>query len=100
MPRKDTPENRERNREYQRKWYQANKDLQRARSKENRKKRHLWMKELKESLECSSCGEDHIATLEFHHVNPSEKEVAISFALNKGWGKQRIQKEMLKCIVL
>lgn len=48
---------------------------------------------------CSKCGyNESIAALEFHHINPKEKEFAISSAYNKSW--DRIKHELDKCIML
>ena len=47
---------------------------------------------------CSKCGETRIQVLEFHHVNPSEKETLLSI-LNK-CRIEKIKKELFKCVVL
>ena len=35
-----------------------------------------------------------------HHKNKDDKEIEISLAAAKGWGKKRIQKEIDKCSIL
>lgn len=49
---------------------------------------------------CTLCGEDHIATLVFHHEDPKEKELSISIAMKYGWSVERLLKEIKKCVVL
>lgn len=62
-----------------------------------------WFKEWKKTLDCVECGEDHHATLEFHHVEPAKKSFAISAAVRsaKNWEDiKRIRRELKKCISL
>ena len=49
---------------------------------------------------CSECGERHPAVLQFHHVNPEEKDGRVSHmvATNVSW--DLILAEIAKCIVL
>lgn len=47
---------------------------------------------------CSSCGYDKCKqALEFHHIDPSTKDVDGEF---RGWSWERIQGELDKCILL
>ena len=56
---------------------------------------------LKVSLGCCKCTESHVATLDFHHKNPDEKEICISTAITKnGWSKERVMEEVKKCVVM
>lgn len=48
---------------------------------------------------CEKCGYDRcIASLDFHHLDPNEKEYNLSSIMN--WSKERIKKELDKCILL
>lgn len=47
---------------------------------------------------CSNCGEDHIACLDFHHLK--DKEIDLAMVTAKSWSKNRIDKEIAKCIIL
>jgi hypothetical protein len=100
MPYKDKTLGKEKAREFNKNWYQANKDSIKARIKRRKSELSLWLKEIKGSLCCSNCRENHIACLEFHHVNPSEKDLVLARVVANGWSKERIQKELNKCIVL
>lgn len=59
-----------------------------------------WLEELKSVLECARCGEAHPAVLQFHHRDPSQKEMSLAEAASKGWGRERILREAAKCEVL
>lgn len=100
MPFKDPAKRREYQRKYQAKWYAANKDKQLESNKAIKQRYKQWWREFKSSLSCSRCGENHPATLDFHHSDPSEKEFDIHSAVSRGWGKQRILDEIERCEVL
>lgn len=101
MPYKEPnkPENIERARRSRREWYHRNKEKAKARVIERKRELQEWLREYKSRLVCS-CGEDHIACLEFHHPDPAEKEIAVSQAITDGWSRERVLQEIKKCIVL
>lgn len=80
--------------------HQGNSEYRLIQSRNRRHNLRTWIDELKSSLKCSNCPENHIGCLHFHHTNPSEKDDTIGNALRIGWGKERILKEIQKCIVL
>jgi hypothetical protein len=43
------------------------------------------------------CGETRKCSIQFHHINPDDKEVSLSHG---SIGKERIKKEVKKCICL
>lgn len=48
---------------------------------------------------CSACGYDKCRNaLEFHHINPQEKELTPSKVFSRSW--ENIQKELDKCVLL
>lgn len=57
-----------------------------------------WFNNYKKELKCSNCGESDICCLDFHHINPNEKEKAISEMISCSIDK--IKEEINKCIVL
>lgn len=77
MPHKDPEKRRQYQREYKRRWYQANKAKHIALVRGREKRIKAWLREYKESLGCEACGEKHPACLEFHHTNRQEKRFAI-----------------------
>lgn len=57
-----------------------------------------WLNGVKHRLGCCLCGEKEAAVLDFHHVNPSEKEKAIGHMIAKGIGP--LETELSKCVVV
>lgn len=101
MPFKDPDKRREYQRDYMKAWYKKNARKQVERNLQRRKAIQVWFAELKASLRCSQCDENHPACLEFHHHDPAVKETTINAALwQLHWGKKRILLEASKCTVL
>lgn len=50
---------------------------------------------------CEKCGYDHnIAALDFHHINPEEKEFEIDLRKFSNLSLEKLQKELDKCILV
>lgn len=104
MPAKDP----ERRRATMRAWYARTKHRHGPEVREKRRKNRLarrraiaeWFADLKSTLRCARCGESHPACIQFHHSNPKEKEISLSIAVQRGWGRKRILREASKCEVL
>jgi hypothetical protein len=86
----------------QRKNYRAKhvKEFKAQRRKDNstwKAKQHEILHDYKRTHPCA-CGESEIACLDFHHINPAEKD----FHMTKvgSVSSARIQAEILKCVVL
>ena len=95
-----TPEERvKRNAEYFKKWYVANKEKQYKRVKDFERKSQEYILAIKESTTCP-CGESHPATLDFHHVDRSQKLINIASIAKKGWSIKRISEEISKCEII
>ncbi|MGC2237095.1 MAG: hypothetical protein WA584_13095 [Pyrinomonadaceae bacterium] len=99
MPIKNKQKRREYQREYMRKWYQENKAKHITYVRNRDKKIKTWLKEYKATLKCEICEENHPACLDFHHINPNEKEFALG-RVNKFLSVKLLQKEIAKCQVL
>jgi hypothetical protein len=56
-----------------------------------------FVRTLKEEGCCEWCGEQHPATLQFHHREPSEKSYDIRYMMNGGWSIKRLSEEIAKC---
>lgn len=95
-----TPVSKEKNREYQKKHYENNREYHLIKNDKRQQKIKEWLESYKKSVKCESCPENHFATLDFHHIDPDEKDLEISKTLKQGWGIARIQKEIAKCQVL
>ncbi len=84
----------------QRRWYHNNKEKQYNWNKKYKASIRKLFWEYKQTLKCESCGESDAACLVFHHINPKEKEMSIASVVGRGWGWDRILKEINKCQVL
>jgi transcription elongation factor Elf1 len=96
MPIKD-PELR---RAYRRKWYSENKTSEREHVYRRKKVIKKWFNDYKRTLKCALCGENHPATLDFHHKNRKTKEFGINARVHSGYSLEVIKKELKKCEVL
>lgn len=65
--------------------------------KERNKK---YVEEYKRTHPCEVCGEDHIACLDFHHRDKSEKRQTISTLVTRGATMNQLVAEVKKCVVL
>jgi hypothetical protein len=80
--------------------YQNNKQYYKNRTKLNSDCKRKWLREYKSTLKCSKCNENHVACLEFHHIDPNLKDKEVSTIVNSNWSIERIKNEISKCIVL
>ena len=99
MPIKDPEKRRSYQRDYMRKWYQANKAKHIAYVRNRDKKIKEWLKEYKRSLSCEECGENHPACLDFHHIDPADKKFAVG-RFEHYLSMRLLQTEIAKCKVL
>ena len=83
-----------------RKWYSQNAARKIAWQHRRRIDLRNWFRELKANLRCESCGETTLECLQFHHRDPTAKDLEISTAINNGWSRKRIMAELAKCMVL
>ncbi len=81
-------------------YYENNKQKEIKRIANVKLRNREWYKNLKLQLKCSYCNENHISCLQFHHLDPAEKEDNIVSMMQNNLGKQKIINEMNKCIVL
>jgi hypothetical protein len=75
------------------------KEKSNVRNRKRKQAKRYWLQQYKESLKCSSCGEDRWWVLDFHHRDPSEKEQGVARLFGCA-SKERIMKEIEKCDVL
>lgn len=80
----------------ERRYIEANRDKITLR-KHNRQIEHTkFVNSLK--TPCVKCGETREYIIDFHHINPSNKEFTIG--ATKQWGRKRLMNEVKKCISL
>lgn len=60
-----------------------------------------WLnKEIKSKLACTKCGQNHPATLDFHHIDPTMKIDEVNVVARVTKSKVKVLEEIAKCIVL
>lgn len=100
MPCKDI----KKRKEYDKRWYLNNKDRIKERvsiyGKERGRKIREFLFEYRTKRKCSSCPENNPCCLEFHHIDPSKKEIEIGKAASRKWSIERLKKEIKKCLLL
>lgn len=86
-------------REVSREYYRNNRQLHisnvRANNKELMDQFYSW----KKTLCCVSCGETHAGCLQFHHIDPTQKDFAVGTG-SYATGRRGMIKEILKCVVV
>ena len=99
MPHKDSDIYKAKHKEYSRKYYEKNKEKVLAATMLYKKKTREEWTELKATLSCEKCGQNHPATLDFHHIvrDKSNRKV---HELLRNCNLKAIKEEMKKCQVL
>src|SRR5574343_1739393 len=71
---------------------------------DNKTKRKIrqWLREFKYHKSCIFCGEDHPATLQFHHRNPrnGNEGATINNLIRSGASLKRVQEEIDRCDIV
>lgn len=81
--------------------YLANQEKIKAKNIQYKQEIRKWWFDYKSTLKCERCDENHPATLDFHHLDPSKKEYEVSQMITARFlSKEAILNEMKKCIVL
>ena len=81
-----------------REYYYNNTKKMKSQSVEWKRIQRERINELKNSLSCLKCRENRNHLLDFHHVDPNQKDFQISQGERYGW--ERVKQEIDKCIVL
>jgi hypothetical protein len=100
MPIKDPEIRKQRQKLYSKKYYEKNKRQIIKNVGETRKKIAKRFAEYKATLHCTRCGQNHPATLDFHHVDRSKGDVKLYLLVRNGHFWKRIMQEVDKCVVL
>ena len=91
---------------YKKKWRANNPEYFKKYQSENKEQYYLtnerYRKSKREMIDglktkCAKCGESRVYLIQFHHINPDEKEKALS---DGSIGKDKALKESKKCICL
>jgi transcription elongation factor Elf1 len=86
--------------QYSRELYHKQRTLAVQRVSKRKKKLKGWLDNYKQTLKCSLCGENHPATIDFHHKYGKEKDVTISYLIGNGYSIERVKQELEKCQIL
>ena len=99
MPYKDKIVKQTKQKTYANTYYQNNKTKVLATTKASVKKYKEQWRSFKATLSCVKCGQNHPATLDFHHIDSSTKEASVN-KLIKYRAFKRAMEEVKKCVVL
>lgn len=100
MPYKDKEKQREANRRCMQRYYERHPERQISATAHRRKELKKWFREYKSTLSCIKCGESHPSCLDFHHRDPSLKDLNMQQVILYGWSRKRILEEIERCDVL
>jgi hypothetical protein len=88
-------------RERSKQWYKIHFETSKKKSSKRVQARREWFNQMKQSLECIKCGENHISCLDFHHIDPTKKGFGIANSINDvSFSKEQILEEIEKCAIL
>jgi hypothetical protein len=99
MPYKDKTVKQTKQKTYANTYYQNNKAKVLATTTASVKKYKEQWRSFKATLSCVKCGQNHPATLDFHHIDSSTKEASVN-KLIKYRAFKRAMEEVKKCVVL
>ena len=78
-------------------------DCKECHAAEVREKYHLrkdMLNDIKSQCKCAKCGDARSYVLDFHHINPNEKETTLARLTSNTSSMARIEAELKKCVVL
>ena len=99
MPYKDPKTKKEKQAGYSRTYYSKNKDKSKVATKNTKLKERAKWYLFKATLSCTRCGFSHIATMDFHHEDPSTKKGSVHQFVSNGQFAKAYE-EIKQCIVL
>lgn len=79
--------------------YLDNKDAYIRRKNERKRTLIEWLQTYKSEHPCIECGESEPICIDFHHVDPAQKEVNVASLVNCG-SLKKLQAEIEKCVPL
>lgn len=69
--------------------------------KKQYQQKKIEIQDLKAELRCAKCGYNKCgAALDFHHINPEDKDDTVARMLSNNYSLERVQNEIKKCVVL
>jgi len=86
--------------QYHKEYYQKNKEKINKKNKKYAKDYCQWFNNYKKTLKCENCPENRWWVLDFHHRDSDKKKYIISDMITNHMNKNKVLKEIKKCIVL
>jgi hypothetical protein len=99
MPYKDKEVRKAKHKQYAKKYYEKNKASVIKKAKLNKKKNRAEWQAFKATLSCQKCGQNHPATLDFHHIVMDKSNKKLNY-LTKIGAYHLAKQEITKCAVL
>lgn len=93
MPYKDPAQRKAKQAEYNRRYYESHREAHQARGRERKQRIRRWWRELKATLVCHACGEQHPACIDFHHVIADKRhreDIPSMWAAQGAYSEQQI----------
>lgn len=81
-------------------WYARNQTKVRKAVRKRKLETKQWLDAYKATLRCEHCDENHPSCLQFHHLDPTKKDLEVSLGPQWGWNIKRILREIAKCAIL
>lgn len=100
MPFKDPIKRAEKAKEYRKRHYEKNKEAITSKVQSRKRRLRQEFAAYKASLACSHCGQNHPATLDFHHVIRDPSNRKINELLKRGAVEKAMKEIEEKCVVL
>ena len=79
--------------------YDAFPEIKKAQNKKRKDKIKLFINALKKEKGCCVCGETDPVVLDFHHLNPNEKNKDVSYWVHNK-SKKKVLEESAKCVIV
>lgn len=86
--------------EYSKKHYEKNKEAVLVRNAALKRKWRAEFQAFKATLSCIKCGENHPATLDFHHHTPHPSNQKVNKLISNGAYNKAIEEITNNCVVL
>lgn len=100
MPFKDPAVRKAKQAGYSKTYYEKNRELVISKVNVKKKIHKAWFVNYKKQLACVTCGHNHPAALDFHHVEQKKSNKKVHKLVSDGNTKKRILEEIDKCVVL
>ena len=98
MPFKDPEVRRQKNKEYNKKYYAVNKEAVKKKNAQAKKRSYAEWRQFKSMFKCIHCGFSHPAAIDFHHVDKTDYKSVADLVKNGNFSAAK--REVQKCVAL